>query len=177
MRRVFYEYDGTVRKDESGYLFNFQDRHGYAPLVKAGVDLTGMVNMTSDCAKYMFCGMPLYDHRWVEAMEEMMWLPREKPVWTPAEPILEKLNKTLLDDGKTVRFEFNLICTDHTSIFIQPKPDVNVSSWSFVENYTTTYKPPYHIYFSFGIDDSPLYFYIDIQVSQTKGIILDQQAI
>nr|XP_041633033.1 endoplasmic reticulum metallopeptidase 1-like isoform X2 [Drosophila kikkawai] len=162
VRRVFYEYDGTVSKDESGYLFNFQDRRGYAPLVKAGVDLTGLVNMTSDCAKYMMCGMPLYDHRWVEAMENTMWLPRETPVWTPAEPILEQLGKTLLDDGKTIRFEFNLTCTDHTSIFIQPNADVTIPNWSFVENYTTTYKPPYHIYFSFGIDDSPLNFYIDV---------------
>ncbi|KAH8290309.1 hypothetical protein KR054_001805, partial [Drosophila jambulina] len=165
VRRVFYEYDGTVSKDESGYLFNFQDRRGYAPLVKAGVNLTGLRNMTSDCSNYMMCGMPLYDHRWVEAMEETMWLPRKTPVWTPAEPILELLGKNLLDDGKTMRFEFNLTCTDHTSIFIQPNEDVKISNWSFIKNYTTTYKPPYHIYFSFGIDNSPLIFNLDIQKS------------
>ncbi|XP_020803382.1 endoplasmic reticulum metallopeptidase 1 isoform X1 [Drosophila serrata] len=163
VRRVFYEYDGTVSKDESGYLFNFQDRRGYAPLVASGVDLTGMVNMTSDCDNYMMCGMPLYDHRWVEAMDTLMWLPRKTPVWTPAEPILELLGKNLLENGKTIRFVFNLTCTDHTSIFIQPKTDVTISNWSFVEHYTTTYKPPYHIYFSFGIDDTPLYFSIDIE--------------
>ncbi|XP_016927391.3 endoplasmic reticulum metallopeptidase 1 [Drosophila suzukii] len=162
VRRVFYEYDGTVSKDESGYLFSFQDRRGVSPLKDTNVDLTGLVNMTSDCAKYMMCGMPLYDHRWVEAMDDTMWLPRENPVWTPAEPILELRNKTVLADGKTIRFQFNLNCTDHTSIFINPNEDVTVSSWSFLEEYLTTNSPPYHIYYSYGIDNTPLDFSIDI---------------
>ncbi|XP_017077370.1 endoplasmic reticulum metallopeptidase 1 [Drosophila eugracilis] len=165
VRRVFYEYDGTLSKDESGYLFDFQDRRGVAPLLDSNVDLTGLVNMTSDCAKYMMCGMPLYDHRWVESKEDGMWLPRKNPVWTPSEPTLELLNKTVLADGKTVRFEFNLNCTDHTSIFIQPNEDVTVGNWSFIEDYLTTISPPYHIYFAYGIDDSPLNFFLDITKS------------
>ncbi|XP_043644716.1 endoplasmic reticulum metallopeptidase 1 isoform X1 [Drosophila teissieri] len=163
VRRVFYEYDGTVSKDESGYLFNFQDRRGVTPLLESNVDLTGLVNMTSDCAKYMMCGMPLYDHRWVEAMEYTMWLPRKNPVWTPAEPILTLLNKTIQADSNTVRFEFELQSPDHTSIFIQPYEDVTVSSWSFLAEYLTTNSPPYHIYYSFGIDDTPLRFYIELK--------------
>ncbi|XP_052843515.1 endoplasmic reticulum metallopeptidase 1-like [Drosophila gunungcola] len=162
VRRVFYEYDGTVSKDESGYLFNFQDRRGVTPLEDSNVDLTGLVNMTSDCAKYMMCGMPLYDHRWVEAMDATMWLPRQNPVWTPAEPILELLSRTVLPDGKTIRFEFNLTCTDHTSIFIQPNEDVTVSGWSFLKEYLTTVTPPYHIYYSYGIDNTPLKFSMDL---------------
>jgi len=135
------------------------------------VDLTGLVNMTSDCAKYMMCGMPLYDHRWVEAMDDTMWLPRENPVWTPAEPILELRNKTVLADGKTIRFQFNLNCTDHTSIFINPNEDVTVSSWSFLEEYLTSNSPPYHIYYSYGIDNTPLDFSIDITVWDTNIIV------
>jgi len=159
VRRVFYEYDGTVSKDESGYLFSFQDRRGVSPLKDTNVDLTGLVNMTSDCAKYMMCGMPLYDHRWVEAMDDTMWLPRENPVWTPAEPILELRNKTVLADGKTIRFQFNLNCTDHTSIFINPNEDVTVSSWSFLEEYLTTNSPPYHIYYLFDMEIDLQYAY------------------
>nr|NP_611418.1 uncharacterized protein Dmel_CG10081, isoform A [Drosophila melanogaster]AAF57569.1 uncharacterized protein Dmel_CG10081, isoform A [Drosophila melanogaster]AAY55128.2 RE61138p [Drosophila melanogaster]AOQ11175.1 CG10081-RA [synthetic construct] len=163
VRRIFYEYDGTVSKDESGYLFNLQDRRGLTPLLESNVDLTGLVNMTSDCAKYMMCGMPLYDHRWVEAMETTMWLPRKNPVWTPAEPILKQLNKTVLADGQTVQFEFELTTSDHTSIFISPNEDVIISNWSFLKEYLTTNSPPYHIYYSFGIDNTPLRFHIELK--------------
>ncbi|EDW48592.1 GM21956 [Drosophila sechellia] len=126
VRRVFYEYDGTVSKDESGYLFNVQDRRGLTPLLKSNMDLTGLVNMTSDCAKYMMCGMPLYDHRWVES----------------------------------VQMEFELETSDHTRIFIDPNEDVIISDWSFLKEYLTTNSPPYHIYYSFGIDNTPLRFRI-----------------
>lgn len=166
VRRIFYEYDGTVSKDESGYLFNLQDRRGLTPLLESNVDLTGLVNMTSDCAKYMMCGMPLYDHRWVEAMETTMWLPRKNPVWTPAEPILKQLNKTVLADGQTVQFEFELTTSDHTSIFISPNEDVVISNWSFLKEYLTTNSPPYHIYYSFGIDNTPLRFHIELKVCE-----------
>lgn len=151
-------------KDESGYLFNFQDRRGYKPLVDAGVDLTGLVGMEEDCKKYMFCGVPQYDHRWVESMEVNKWLPRKNQVYTPAEPSLELLNRTILSDGQTLRLEFKLNCTDHTSIFIQPEEDATISDWSFLKDYITSQTPPYHIYFSYGIDKSPLVFYIEVKV-------------
>ncbi|KAH8401776.1 hypothetical protein KR009_007798, partial [Drosophila setifemur] len=163
VRRVFYEFDGTVSKDESGYLFNFQDRHGPKPLIDAGVKLDGLVSMASDCSKYMYCGVPLYDHRWVESMEVNMWLPRETTVYTPGEPILELLNRTVLPDGQTLRLEFNLTCTDHTSIFIQPEADVEVTGWSFLTEYISTLTAPYHIYYSYGIDKTPLNFYVELK--------------
>ncbi|XP_033234499.1 endoplasmic reticulum metallopeptidase 1-like isoform X1 [Drosophila pseudoobscura] len=165
VRRVFYEYDGTVSKDESGYLFNFQDRRGAAPLKGTKVNLTGLVSMASDCEKHMLCGVPLYDHRWVESRENGMWLPREQPVETPSVPVLELLSKTVLPNNKTVRFEFNLTCPDHTSLFIQPYDDVTVSNWSFLLSYTVQYTPPYHIYFSYGIDNAPLNFFMELTKS------------
>ncbi|KAH8270808.1 hypothetical protein KR018_005397, partial [Drosophila ironensis] len=165
-RRIFYEYDGTVSKDDSGYLFNFQDRRGYKPLVDAGVNLTGLVSMEADCNKYMFCGVPLYDHRWVESMTVNMWLPRENPVYVPGNPVLTLLNRTILDGGETLRLEFSVNGTDHTSIFIQPEADVTVKNWSFLPEYLTSQTPPYHIYFSYGIDKSDLKFYVELQVSR-----------
>ncbi|KAH8233794.1 hypothetical protein KR026_012471, partial [Drosophila bipectinata] len=163
VRRIFYEYDGTVIKDESGYLFNFQDRRGSKPLLDAGVDLTGLVGMEEDCKKYMFCGVPQYDHRWVESMEVNKWLPRKNQVYTPAEPSLELLNRTISEDGTILRLEFKLNCTDHTSIFIQPEEDATISDWTFLKDYITSQTPPYHIYFSYGIDKSPLVFFIEVK--------------
>ncbi|XP_023033288.1 endoplasmic reticulum metallopeptidase 1 [Drosophila willistoni] len=168
VRRIFHEYDGTVSKDESGYLFNFQDRRGAAPLKAYKVNLTGLVSIESDCNTYMFCGLPLYDHRWVKNRLKGMWLPREDPITPPGTPDLQLVSKTILADYTTVRLEYNLTGPDHMSLFIQPYEDVVISNWSFLTSYiqapgsTSSYPPPYHIYFTYGKDKSPLQFFIEL---------------
>ncbi|XP_017150804.1 endoplasmic reticulum metallopeptidase 1-like [Drosophila miranda] len=165
VRRVFYEYDGAVSWEDSGYAFYFQDRRGPTPLEESGMPLTGLVSLESNCTERMMCGVPLYDHRWVKSRLNIMWLPREQPIDTPAMPTLKLLSKTVQADGITVRFVFEVTGPDHTSLFIQPFEDVTISNWSFLQSYlqtTSTYPPPFHIYFSYGIDSSPLNFFIDI---------------
>jgi len=174
VRRTFYEYDGTISKDESGYLFNFQDRRGSAPLLEAKVDLTGMVSMASDCAKYMMCGVPYPDSRYVKNRLNGTWLPREIPIEPATDEPLVLLNKTILEDGKTVRFEFEIRFTDHSTLYIEPYVDATITKWSLLESYLSTTppyymfftsnSPPYHIYYSYGIDNTPLDFSIDITV-------------
>ncbi|BFG06210.1 endoplasmic reticulum metallopeptidase 1-like [Drosophila madeirensis] len=168
VHRTFYEYDGTVSRDDSGYMFQFQDRRGPTALQNSNVDLTGLVSLEADCEKYMMCGVPLYDHRWVKSRLTTMWLPREQPIETPSRPTLKLLSKTVLPDGLTVRFEFELTGPDHTSVFLQPYADVTLSRWSFLQSYlenTTTYPPPYHIYFSYGIITTPLNFFFELKKS------------
>ncbi|XP_017053756.1 endoplasmic reticulum metallopeptidase 1 [Drosophila ficusphila] len=159
VRRTFYEYDGTVAKDDSGYVFNFQDRRGPAPLEAYKVNLTGLVSLTDDCAKIMMCGVPLYDQRWVKAKLYTMWLPRAEEINPPYVPQLELLNKTELGNN-TVRLEFRTNTSDHSSVFIQPYEDVSIVNWSLPLDYIGT-ETTYHLYFSYGKDNSPLTFFID----------------
>ncbi|XP_034654188.1 endoplasmic reticulum metallopeptidase 1-like [Drosophila subobscura] len=163
-RRVFYEYDGAISKDESGYVFDFQDRRGPSPLKGTRVNLTGLVSMKSDCEKYMFCGVPLNYKTSESARVNGMWLPREQPVEVPSVPVLELLNKTVLADNQTVRFEFNLTCPDQTSLIIQPYADVTITNWSFLVSQLQT-TSPYLINFSYGIDNSPLNIFIELKKS------------
>ncbi|XP_016953643.2 endoplasmic reticulum metallopeptidase 1 isoform X1 [Drosophila biarmipes] len=159
VRRTFYEYDGTVVKDESGYLFNFQDRRGPAPLENSKVNLTGLVSIAADCDKVMMCGYPLYDHRWVKNREQIMWLPREAEIVPPFVPVLELVAKTDLGNN-TMRYEFNTTTTDHTSVFIQPEEDVTIVNWSLLLAYIGQ-QTTYHLYYSSGKNILPLTFYID----------------
>ncbi|EDW60407.1 endoplasmic reticulum metallopeptidase 1 [Drosophila virilis] len=164
VRKIFYEYDGTISKDESGYLFSFQDRREAAPMM---MRMAGAENMIHDCDKHMMCGVPLYDERWVDNRLEGVWLPREKPIEPPAKTELTLLSKTILENNTTARFEFKLVGPDHMSLFIQPYEDdfVAVSDWSFERSYLEDPPPhplSYHIYFTYGIDTSPLEFYLDI---------------
>ncbi|EDV35717.1 uncharacterized protein Dana_GF12334 [Drosophila ananassae] len=164
VRRTFYEYDGSVSKDDSGYLFNLQDRRGPNPLKDSEVNLTGLVSVASDCDKYLMCGYPMYDHRWVKNRRNALYLPRSEPVVVPYEVKLELLNRTILENNVTVRFEFRANCTDHCSLFIKPETDVKISNWSFHPAYIGT-QTTYHIYFTYGKDKSPLTFFIEFSKS------------
>lgn len=169
MRRIFYEYDGTVSKDESGYLFNFQDRREYTPY--AGVNLTGNWRTKIDCDDHMMCGLPLYDERWVENRLQGMWVPRAT-ITPPTPTTLELVSKTLLANSTTVRYAFNLTGPHHMSLFLQAfKEDfVTISNWSFSQTYLQS--PPtsplaYHIFMTFGSGNATAQqnFFVDISVS------------
>ncbi|XP_053965331.1 endoplasmic reticulum metallopeptidase 1-like isoform X1 [Anastrepha ludens] len=169
VHRVFYEYDGSVSLNESGYYFDFQDRRKHLPLVSY-VDLAGLYYVAEDCEKYMVCGLPIYNHRWMKSRKYAAWLPREEPIKLPGKAILTLTNKTVNASTESVRFEFELQGPSHMSIFIQPVKNVTVSGWSFLPEMLeepATYPPPYHIYFSYGKLSTPLQFYIDLQKNGT----------
>ncbi|XP_034476003.1 endoplasmic reticulum metallopeptidase 1-like [Drosophila innubila] len=169
VRNKFYEYDGTLSKDESGYLFLYQDRRKETVLDGSNVNLTGLVSIKSNCEKHMMCGMPLYDYRYVQQRLESKWLPRDTPIEPPGSTTLEMLNKTIIN-STTCRFEYNLTGPAQMSIFFQTYEDVTITNWSFLMSYLKNppkYPLSYHIFFNYGIDSSSLHFFVE--VSKTNG--------
>ncbi|KAH8297368.1 hypothetical protein KR044_010979, partial [Drosophila immigrans] len=167
VRRIFYEYDGTVSSDESGYLFNFQDRREDRPY--AGVNLTGSVRTEPQCEEHMMCGMPLFDERWVGNRLQGMWLPRET-IEPPSPTKLELLSKIVLETNTTVRFNFRVSGPPHLSLFIEPYKDdfVNITDWSFSQSYLKN--PPaaplsYHLFITFGVSNPTLDFCLELSKS------------
>ncbi|EDV36212.1 uncharacterized protein Dana_GF12845 [Drosophila ananassae] len=168
VRRIFYEYDGSVSLSDSGYYFDFQDRRLYYPLEDSSLNLTGMVSTSTYCDKYLMCGVPCFNHRWCKTREKSHWLPREKQVTLPGPTSMKLLSKTVLESGKVARFEFEMSGPPHMSLFIQPLDGVSVEDWSFIRNQLDepqTYSAPYQIFFAYGNDNSPLKFHIDLAKS------------
>ncbi|KAH8384735.1 hypothetical protein KR093_007119, partial [Drosophila rubida] len=166
VRRIFYEYDGTVSKDESGYLFNFQDRREERPYT--GVNLTGAVRTRPQCDEHMMCGLPLFDERWVENRLQGMWLPRET-IEPPSPAKLELISKEVQENNTTVRFIFRASGPPHLNLFIEPYKDdfVNITDWSFSQNYLK--HPPaaplsYHMFITFGVSDPVIEFCLELSV-------------
>jgi len=167
VRNKFYEYDGTLSKDESGYLFNFQDRREETTFVGTKVNLTGLVSMKSRCEKYMMCGMPLHEYGYVQNRPNTKWLARSNPIVPPGPTKLELLSKTIVN-STTCRLEFNLTGPPHMSLFIQPYDDVLITNWSFLRSYLDN--PPteaFHISITYGIDDSSVNFFFEVSVRYT----------
>ncbi|EDW85781.2 uncharacterized protein Dwil_GK23251 [Drosophila willistoni] len=161
-RRTFYDYDGSLSVNDSGYYFDYQDRRTYLPFVDS-VDLTGLDGVSSYCDKYVMCGLPCFWNSWCGARAHAGWLPRADEVILPGTVTLDLQAKTILPSGKTVRFEFELNGPHHMNLYIQPLEDVELEGWSFISDIPT--RLPYHIYFSYGSDNSSLKFHIDFNVS------------
>ncbi|KAM8714030.1 hypothetical protein ACLKA7_014223 [Drosophila subpalustris] len=167
VRNRFYEYDGSLSKDESGYLFNYQDRREENALKGTNVNLTGLVSIKNNCYTHMMCGMPLFDFRYVDNRFQSKWLPREVPLELPGSTKLELLSKTVLN-STTVRFEFSFDGPAQMNLFFQPYEDVKITKWSFLSEYLESppsYPLSYHVCINYGIDKPPLKFFLEITKS------------
>ncbi|KAH8372469.1 hypothetical protein KR093_011684, partial [Drosophila rubida] len=160
VRNIFYEYDGSLSKDESGYLFFPQDRRGLAPFAGTKVNLTGLVSIAPRCEAEMMCGMPLYDYRFYKNRLSLKWLPRSESIVAPGRSGLELLNKTIVN-AITARYRFEFSGPSHMSLFFQTYEDVKIINWSFSNSYLKTAQP-YHVYLTYGLDNSPYKFIVDV---------------
>ncbi|KAH8275872.1 hypothetical protein KR026_003393, partial [Drosophila bipectinata] len=165
--RIFYEFDGSVSHSDSGYYFNYQDRRGLEPVKDSLLNLTGLKAVKPDCDEYVMCGIPCFYYSWCRWRENDGWLPRESEIILPGELSFEFLGKTIFEFNRIARFEFQMSGPPHMNVFIQPLGSAEVSDWSFVREMLDDpeeFQPPYQIYFSYGTDDTPLRFHIDVLV-------------
>lgn len=123
--------------------------------------------MEPPCDDYVMCGMPCFWSSWCRALSSAAWLPREKPVDMPGTLNLTLLGTSVLEAGRVKRFEFQLAGPPHMGLYIRPLEGAAVKDWSFIRTMLDRpekYSPPYQIYFSYGLESSPLKFHIDFTV-------------
>ncbi|BFG04134.1 endoplasmic reticulum metallopeptidase 1-like [Drosophila madeirensis] len=169
-RRIFYEFDGSVSHSDSGYYFDYQDRRELNPLKDSPtVNLTGLVRVEPDCEKYVMCGIPCFYYSWCSQRTRAGWLPRETEVVMPGVELkFELLGRTVAEANRTIRFDYELSGPPHMNVFVQPLGGAKVEDWSFVRTMLDEpeqFSAPYQIFFSYGKDDSPLQFHIELSKS------------
>ncbi|EDW72284.2 uncharacterized protein Dwil_GK20844 [Drosophila willistoni] len=163
--RRLHNADGSIRTDESGMYIYPQDRR--FSMAEGQLKAIGDVHQVSEfCDEEMFCGMPLYNHRWSKAREYSLWIPiKEQPEIPTVYPQLELDEITELDGNESQkRFNFSLTGPDHMTIFVNVKNDAKILDWSFNDTMLReNEEPPHFIYFSYGLDNSTLHFHIDVE--------------
>ncbi|KAH8275870.1 hypothetical protein KR026_003391, partial [Drosophila bipectinata] len=162
VHRRFFEYDGSMSLEDSGYYFHLSDRNKETPL-RQTMNLTGLVRLGEDCDdSELMCGLPCY--RYCTARQHALWLPREELVELPFPTTLELLNKTVLSGGYQVRYEFLLSGPPNMGLFFQPLDGVKILRWTFaagmLEN-PATYRPPLNVLLTYGIDSTPTQFFVE----------------
>ncbi|BFG04133.1 endoplasmic reticulum metallopeptidase 1-like [Drosophila madeirensis] len=176
-RRIFYEYDGAVSVNDSGYYFDYQDRRALRPLHDSAVNLSGLTAAESHCDEYVVCGMPCFWSSWCRALSSAAWLPREAEVVPPGSLELELLDKSAVGGREgTLRYTFQLAGPPHMSMFIRPLAGVVIDDWSFIRNMLDEpekYSAPYQIYFSHVTTGAPLTFHIDFATSVADAPVFE----
>ncbi|KAH8400963.1 hypothetical protein KR009_002188, partial [Drosophila setifemur] len=161
VHRRFFEYDGSMSLEDSGYYFHLSDHNKEAPL-RDKMNLTGLVRLGEDCDSELMCGVPCY--RYCDAREHALWLPREELVELPFPTVFELLNKTVLPDGHQVRYEFRLGGPPNMGLFFLPLDGVKILRWTFdmgMLNSPSDYRPPLNVLLTYGIDSTPFEFYVE----------------
>ncbi|XP_068144103.1 endoplasmic reticulum metallopeptidase 1-like [Drosophila tropicalis] len=162
VNRRFYDFDGNLSLEDSGYYLHLLDRHKEQPLHQT-MNLTNLQRMGDTCGDELMCGIPCY--RWCASRNEARWLPRWEPVELPYPTVLKLINKTVLDNGYRVRYFFQLSGPPNLGLFVKPKLGVKLLKWSFDQkmlDYAGTYKPPLQILITYGKDSSPIDFYFEL---------------
>ncbi|XP_067633939.1 endoplasmic reticulum metallopeptidase 1 [Eurosta solidaginis] len=175
--RILYNEDGTARVNESGIYIYPQDRRIHQ--VDDIIDNIGFKQKVSDiCNNEMFCGMPVFNHRWHKARNNSFWVPFDEEPNIPdgVKPMLNLISKTDLEiANNTQRYSFTLSGPDHMTLFIGPQATAKINNWSFNDTILReNWEPPYFIYYSYGKDSSALEFFIDLELltnnSDTKNL-------
>ncbi|KAH8258423.1 hypothetical protein KR038_011422, partial [Drosophila bunnanda] len=162
--RRLHNADGSTRIDESGLYVYPQDRR--FEIARDEIDAIGLAHPVSDfCDEEMFCGMPLYNHRWNKAREYSLWIETSEAPEIPTDyPTLVLQDVSELESATQRRFNFTLTGPSHMGIFVNVKNDARILDWSFNDTLVREHaEPPFMVYFSYGLDDSPLEFNIDVE--------------
>ncbi|XP_004535852.1 endoplasmic reticulum metallopeptidase 1 isoform X1 [Ceratitis capitata] len=163
-KRILHNADGSARVNESGVYIYPQDRRVHT--ADDNIKNIGVKYKVSDiCSDEIFCGMPVFNHRWNNAKEYSYWIPiDEEPNIPGDDPVLALNSKIDVEASNIRRYNFTLTGPDHMTLFIGTKSSAKIVNWSFNDTMLReNWEPPYFIYYSYGKDSSPLDFFIDVE--------------
>lgn len=125
--RTFYESDGSVRHNDSGYLIVNWDRHSPRSVADSVPEMALAVR--TDCAAELLCGMPLAS----QLAYHSSWIPRRS-----ARPAAEfpSATRTVVavtgtDDRRRRRMHFNVTGPERINVYVSPYAGTRLTAWSF----------------------------------------------
>ncbi|KAG4071651.1 hypothetical protein HA402_011805 [Bradysia odoriphaga] len=165
--RHFYNFDMSVRRDNSGYFMLPMDRHSNHFVEHLMPEFANQVSSADECENEMFCGAPLYMSRMIEQSYHSTWIPSAKPVF-PMPTNLELVETAELGTNQNTRFRFRLNGPDRVAIFLRALNGSEILDWSFSTSLPKKVSefqngPLYFIFIGHGKVNLEYNFFIDIQ--------------
>uniref|UniRef100_A0A1I8P5N1 FXNA-like protease n=1 Tax=Stomoxys calcitrans TaxID=35570 RepID=A0A1I8P5N1_STOCA len=160
--RIIRDYAGLVVKNDTGFYIQPVDTRPYSLDDTTLKDALPQSWTDEQCASETFCGLPLYNTRWMDWKNSMKWVPASRPNFVIATD-LKLTSKTYINDTH-VNYSFSLRSADRAVIYIDPHNKNKIVDWSFNRVMLDEGdKPPYFAYHVYSMDDTPFQFWIQVE--------------
>ncbi|KAJ6642253.1 Endoplasmic reticulum metallopeptidase 1, partial [Pseudolycoriella hygida] len=174
--RTFHNFDGSIRKSDSGYYMRAMDRHSDDIVSDYVPQLRNAEKATALCDTEMMCGLPSYQAMATFTSSQYShWIPSSSPN-LPYPSSLRLVNEEMLSPNSS-RFEFELIGPDHMALSISPLVGNTLTSWSFLDGTPMARqwgnRKLYFMMLIYGVVDSPINFHLVIEKSSGSGPSFD----
>lgn len=147
--RVFYSFgDDSIRKSDSGYMLLPMDRNSQPSFIQVGSsrpffqqysntllnyhfqsyvpEMEKALPVEEDCAKEIFCGIPLYRSSMTSQARFSHWIPASEPYLNTSVTLTRIINQ--IPAG---RMAFQVDGPSRMAIYIAPAKGLKITNWSF----------------------------------------------
>ncbi|XP_055702540.1 endoplasmic reticulum metallopeptidase 1-like isoform X2 [Phlebotomus papatasi] len=126
--RVFYSFgDDSIRKSDSGYMLLPMDRNSQPSFIQSYVpEMEKALPVEEDCAKEIFCGIPLYRSSMTSQAQFSHWIPASEPHLNTSVTLTRIINQ--IPAG---RLAFQVDGPSRMAIYIAPAKGLKITNWSF----------------------------------------------
>ncbi|XP_063238818.1 endoplasmic reticulum metallopeptidase 1-like isoform X4 [Bacillus rossius redtenbacheri] len=172
--------DGEVTHHGSGYWLFPLDRHNVRTLRGLVPELGGAATVSEDCARHLYCALPVYWARMVPMLSRSYWVPAAAPVFHS--PVALQLTGRSAESVTSRRLAFTAKGVDNLAVFLSPAAGVRLTGWSFSAGQPEPGpdwlgRPSYFVHHASGSADSAnssLHFWLQLQVPlNSSGPVVD----
>eukprot|EP00092_Neocalanus_flemingeri_P002862 GFUD01003060.1.p1 GENE.GFUD01003060.1~~GFUD01003060.1.p1 ORF type:complete len:914 (+),score=90.26 GFUD01003060.1:82-2823(+) len=169
--RAFYNKDGALEKEDSGYFMVNLDRNSpkilndWIPELKDAKEIK-----TKDCEEHLYCGMPVY-YPAASLLRVNHWIPAPKPkLWTPISLNITHMEAPTINTRKLL---FKAVGPDHMGVFISPAIGITLKSWSLADGKVLEGpewkmgRPTHYIFHSSGKENDSWEFWLELEVPRS----------
>lgn len=159
--RTFYDERGFIYKNETGFYVQPVDKRIDTLKKTVFQNAEPKSKIQEDCETEIFCGLPLYNSRWMDWKNSSRWVVAPSPN-LPIPTELKLTSKIYITETR-VRYGFSLKSADRVVIYVDPYPNTKVVDWTFNRKpLKNNFSAPYFVYHVYSMDDRPLDFWIEL---------------
>lgn len=129
-------------------------------------DFDKRIDLKKDCENEVFCGVPLFNTRWVQwGKEGSYFIPGPVPNYTDY-PVIDVLKTEIV--GNTKKFNMNIYGPSNTVVFINPLGGAKLTKWNRSNDiFERNVKPPYFLFYSYANKMKP--FALEMEFEREEG--------